>query len=127
MSTATTLGVQVDVESRYHPEHSDPSSKVWLFSYKVRITNHSDRAVQLVSRRWTITHGNGREEQVHGRGVVGEQPLLDPGERFEYTSFCQLETSMGAMHGTYQLVRDDGSTFDATINPFTLADPDELN
>jgi ApaG protein len=127
MSTATTRGVRVDVRSRFHPEHSDLPGKVWLFSYAVTITNLGEETVQLLSRHWVITHGTGRREEVRGPGVVGEQPVIDPGERFEYTSFCQLEASMGSMHGSYQLVTEAGTAFDATIAPFTLADPETMN
>lgn len=127
MSRATTRGVQVSVRSKYHPEYSEPSAKQWFFSYTVDIANAGERPVQLKSRHWIITHASGREEEVRGEGVVGETPRLEPGEEFSYTSFCQLESDLGAMHGTYKVMTDDGEEFDVEIAPFTLADPDTLN
>ncbi len=127
MSQAVTKGVRVEVLSRFHPEQSDPSNRFWFFSYTVRISNESEVPVQLVSRHWVITDATGHEEHVRGPGVVGQQPRLAPEESFEYTSGCPLTTSMGTMHGTYQLVLDDGTEFDAEIAPFTLADPLSLN
>lgn len=127
MSVAMTRDIEVRVMPRYHPEHSDTASERWFFSYTVRITNRGEHTVQLLTRHWFITNAEGRTEEVRGAGVVGEQPTLAPGESFTYTSFCPLDTSLGAMHGTYGFVTDGGEHFDATIAPFTLADPDELN
>jgi ApaG protein len=126
-SLASTRGVEVEVESRYHPERSDPGGGQWFFSYTVRITNHGKRTVQLVSRHWVITDGNGHVEHVRGPGVVGEQPVLAPGGSFEYTSACPLPTSLGSMAGTYQMVEEGGGQFDAEIAAFSLADPASLN
>ncbi len=127
MSEAVTQGVRVHVRSRYHEEQSYPGNRFWFFSYTVRISNESDAPVQLVSRHWIITDATGHEEHVRGPGVVGQQPLLQPGASFEYTSGCPLTTSMGTMHGTYQMRPDVGDEFDAAIAPFTLADPLTLN
>lgn len=127
MSTATTRGLTVDVEPRYHPERSDPSRRQWFFSYTVTVANAGSQPVQLLRRHWVITTADGREQHVRGPGVVGEQPRLEPGERFTYTSFCPLDTSLGAMHGSYEMAYDDGTTFEAAIAPFTLAEPGSLN
>jgi ApaG protein len=120
-STATTRGVQVEVESEYVEERSEPSQNRYFFAYHIRITNQGDETVKLISRHWIITNSDGASEEVQGPGVVGEQPRLEPGESFEYTSFCPLTTPVGVMHGTYQMVTDDGDAFDATIAPFTLS------
>jgi ApaG protein len=127
MSDTVTEGVRVRVDARYHPERSQPLRGYFFFSYTVRIGNEGAVPVQLRSRHWQITDANGTVEHVRGPGVVGEQPRLLPGEGFEYTSACPLPTSLGSMEGTYEMVRDDGSTFDAVIGAFTLADPDSLN
>jgi ApaG protein len=127
MSDATTRGVRVRVESAYVPERSAPRDSQYFFAYRIRITNTGQETVQLVSRRWLITDGNGNVEHVQGPGVVGEQPVIAPGESFEYTSFCPLTTPIGSMHGTYQMVTASGTAFDATIAPFSLAVPHALN
>lgn len=127
MSEAVTQGVRVHVRSRFHEEQSDPANRFWFFSYTVRITNEGDHPVKLLSRHWVITDATGHEEHVRGPGVVGQQPLLQPGESFEYTSGCPLTTSMGTMHGSYQMQADDDPAFDAAVAPFTLADPLSLN
>jgi ApaG protein len=122
-SEAVTNNVRVEVESQYAPERSQPFQNHWFFHYTVRISNEGDETVQLLSRHWIITDGNGHVEEVRGAGVVGEQPVLSPGESFEYTSGCQLKTSTGTMRGTYQMVTEDGSHFDVEIAPFALAEP----
>jgi ApaG protein len=127
MSNAITRGVRVRVESRYVPERSSPEQGYYFFAYRIRISNEGEEQVQLVSRRWTITDAHGRVEQVAGPGVVGEQPVLPPGQSFEYTSFCPLPTPIGSMHGTYQMVTANGVQFDAEIAPFSLAVPTALN
>lgn len=121
MSSAITRGVKVEVESEYVPDRSDPERSVYFFAYRVAISNVGDRTVRLVSRHWIITNADGKKEEVRGPGVVGEQPTLAPGESFEYTSFCPLNTPFGMMHGTYQMVDDRGEEFDAAIAPFTLS------
>lgn len=130
MSIAVTNGVKVDVRSRWLPERSDPGRRTWFFAYQVTITNEGERIVQLVSRHWVISNADGRIEHVRGPGVVGETPVLGPGQSFTYTSFCPLDTPVGAMHGEYQMVypEDRGEPgFDAVIAPFTLAVPSALN
>jgi ApaG protein len=122
-SEAVTNNVRVEVESQYAPERSQPFQNHWFFHYTVRISNEGDETVQLLRRHWIITDGNGHVEEVRGAGVVGEQPVLSPGESFEYTSGCQLKTSTGTMRGTYQMVTEDGSHFDIEIAPFALAEP----
>ena len=127
MSCAETRGIEVRVTSRYHPDQSSPTGGRWFFSYAVHIANRGDETVQLVARTWVITNAHGEQEEVRGEGVVGEQPVLAPGDAFAYTSFCPLDTSMGAMHGSFAMVTPEGDRFEAEIAPFTLADPDTLN
>jgi len=127
VSNAITQGIRVTVSSVYVPQQSSPTEHRYVFAYTVRIANEGTEPAQLRSRHWIITHGNGKVEQVRGPGVVGQKPLLRPGEHFEYTSGCVLETPRGSMHGTYQMHRPDGSTFDADIATFELAMPYSLN
>ncbi len=127
MSDAATRGVRVEVRSAYVPERSSPRDSHYFFTYRIRISNQGEETVQLLSRHWIITDGEGNVEHVRGPGVVGEQPVLKPGDSFEYTSFCPLATPIGSMHGTYQMVTADGSAFDAEIAPFSLAVPHALN
>jgi ApaG protein len=127
MSECTTQGVRIQVVSMYVPSRSEPDDEAYFFAYRVRIDNVGDEQVQLVSRHWVITDGNGRVQEVRGEGVVGEQPVLSPGESFEYTSACPLGTRVGTMQGTYQMVGVSGEGFDAEIAPFTLAVPSALN
>lgn len=127
MSNATTKGIRVSVQAQYVPEQSSPRSRRYVFAYTVRIANEGDEPAQLRSRHWVITDGDGKVEEVRGPGVVGQQPLLRPGEQFEYTSGCVLTTARGEMHGTYQMFRPDGSAFDAVIAPFALGLPYSLN
>jgi ApaG protein len=127
LSLATTRGVRVEVQSRYLPERSSPRDSHYFFTYRIRISNLGEETVQLVSRHWIITDGGGRVEEVQGPGVVGEQPVLEPGQSFEYSSFCPLPTPIGSMHGSYQMVTSGGSRFEAEIAPFSLAVPSALN
>jgi ApaG protein len=122
-SEAVTNNVRVEVESQYAPERSQPFQNEWFFDYTVRITNERDETVQLLSRHWIITDATGHVEEVRGPGVVGEQPVLGPGESFQYTSGCPLRTSTGVMRGTYQMVTEDGDHFDIEIAPFALHEP----
>lgn len=121
MSDATTHGIRVQVRSEYVHEQSDPASNAYFFAYHVRVSNVGDRAAKLISRHWVITNSNGEVREVRGPGVVGEEPHLAPGQTFEYSSFCPLETPIGTMHGSYQMVTDAGEHFEARIAPFTLA------
>ena len=123
----TTRGIQIEVRSEYLPGRSAPRESSYFFQYHVRIANVGDETAQLVSREWIITNADGEVERVKGPGVVGEQPVLPPGTSFDYTSFCELKTSVGSMHGSYQMVTASGDRFDAIIAPFTLAIPNALN
>lgn len=127
MSSAVTEGIRVEVKSAYRPDRSEPASSRWLFTYTVTIRNEGDAPAQLVARHWIITDANGDREEVQGDGVVGHQPRLSAGEQFEYTSFCILKTAHGSMRGSYRMVRDDGSVFQAAIAPFPLVVPGTLN
>ncbi|MGE0711025.1 MAG: Co2+/Mg2+ efflux protein ApaG [Planctomycetota bacterium] len=126
-SSATTRGVRVEVLAQYVPSHSAPAEQRFFFAYRVRIKNEGDEPVQLVSRHWVITDAAGRVEHVRGPGVVGEQPRLLPGEEHEYTSFCPLPTTSGSMRGSYRMLKDDGSAFDAEVATFSLLVPQLLN
>jgi ApaG protein len=127
VSTATSEGIRVNVRSVYVPEQSSPRARRYVFVYTVNIANEGDTAAQLRSRHWVITDGDGRVEEVRGPGVVGQQPLLNPGDHFEYTSGCVLTTPRGEMRGSYQMYRPDGTSFEANIAPFTLTLPYSLN
>lgn len=127
MSEAITEGIRVTVKSIFVPEQSNPAENLYFFAYNVTISNESDEPVQLLSRHWIITDGTGRVEEVQGEGVVGETPYLNPGEAFNYTSFCPLPTEFGQMHGKYGMIRPDGRQFDAVIAPFTLIEPYTIN
>ena len=127
MSDEITEGVRVSVRAFYVPERSSPDQEHFFFAYTVRIQNEGKEPAQLVSRHWIITDARGHVEHVKGPGVVGETPRLEPGEAFEYTSYCPLTTSSGSMKGSYQMVRDDGRGFDARIGVFTLMATHMLN
>lgn len=120
MSEAVTNEVRVEVLSRHSTENSRPHLGEWVFQYTVRITNQGADTVQLISRHWIITDALDHVEEVKGPGVIGEQPVLAPGESFKYSSWCPLKTPTGMMHGTYQMLREDGSQFDIEIAPFAL-------
>ncbi len=120
ISEAVTNDIRVEVLSRYSAENSRPLEDNWIFQYTVRITNQGSETVQLISRHWIITDGAQNTEEVQGPGVVGEQPVLAPGESFQYSSWCPLKTPTGKMHGTYQMVRANGNQFDIEIAPFAL-------
>lgn len=120
MSEAVTNHIRVEVLSQPSPENSRPQQGEWVFQYTVRITNQGTETVQLRSRHWIITDAQDHVEEVKGPGVVGEQPVLGPGESFKYSSWCPLKTPMGMMHGTYQMVSAGGNQFDIEIAPFAL-------
>jgi ApaG protein len=120
ISEAVTDGVRVEVIARHAAENSRPDQGEWVFQYTVRITNQSSETVQLISRHWIITDAFEHVEEVRGPGVVGEQPTLAPGESFKYSSWCPLKTPTGMMHGTYQMVRPGGESFEIEIAPFGL-------
>jgi ApaG protein len=127
MSDTTTRGIRVQVESFYDEERSAPDESYYFFAYQVRISNEGEETAQLMSREWIITDAQGQQQRVQGPGVVGEQPVLGPGESFEYTSFCPLATPVGVMQGSYQMVTRGGERFDAEIAPFSLAVPHAVN
>ena len=127
MSDTTTRGIRIQVNSQYIPDRSSPRDGEYFFTYHVRISNVGSETSQLVSRDWIITNAEGEVERVKGPGVVGQQPVLPPGGSFEYTSFCTQRTTVGSMHGSYQMLTDKGEQFDAVIAPFTLAIPNALN
>ena len=127
MSEAVTNQIRVEVLSRYSPENSHPLEGAWVFEYTVRITNHGSDTVQLASRHWIITDALEHVEEVKGPGVVGEQPILEPGESFKYSSWCPLKTPIGTMRGTYQMVGAGGNEFDIEIAPFALKAPYTVN
>jgi ApaG protein len=120
-SEAVTEGVRVSVVSKYLAQQSAPDNDRFVFAYTVTLTNEGEREVKLQTRHWVITDANDHVEEVRGEGVVGEQPSLQPRQSFRYTSGCVLRTPWGTMHGSYQMVRDDGHRFDARIDPFLLA------
>ena len=120
ISDAVTNDIRVEVLSQHSPENSRPSQGQWVFQYTVRITNQGTGTVQLISRHWIITDALDHVEEVKGPGVVGEQPILAPGQSFKYSSWCPLQTPTGMMHGTYQMAGADGNQFDIQIAPFGL-------
>ncbi|HCU23979.1 MAG TPA: Co2+/Mg2+ efflux protein ApaG [Deltaproteobacteria bacterium] len=120
-STAKTRDILVEVESEYDLERSDPQNSYYFFVYHIKITNQGRQTAQLLSRHWIITDAEGNVEEVRGPGVVGEQPVLKPGESFSYTSACPLKTPTGKMQGVYQMVLENGEKFDAEIASFELA------
>ena len=127
ISDAVTHDVRVEVIARYAEEHSQPMEARWVFQYTVRITNLGSDTVQLISRHWIITDAQGLVQEVRGLGVVGAQPLLQPGETFEYTSGTSIATPVGTMRGAYQMVAQDGTRFEAAIPEFTLSVPRVLH
>ncbi|MCK6506545.1 Co2+/Mg2+ efflux protein ApaG [Myxococcota bacterium] len=126
-SDTVTRGVRVQVQPEFLPDQSSPEDKLWVHAYHVTITNEGADTVQLVSRHWVITNADGKEEHVRGPGVVGFQPVLAPGESFQYSSGCPLDTAVGSMHGSFQMIDRGGARFDAAVGPFTLAEPFALN
>jgi ApaG protein len=126
-SVTTTDGVRITVKPAYWPERSSPEAGQFAFMYTVEITNMGQQAAQLRSRHWIITDANGKVEEVRGEGVVGKQPRLEPGERFEYTSWAMLRTPFGTMRGSYFMVRPDGAQFEAKIGEFALTQPHALH
>ena len=122
-SDTVTQGVRVQVMAQYSPEQSQPLQNQWFFLYTVQISNEGIETVQLISRHWIITDADHHVKEVRGLGVVGKQPVLDPGESFQYTSGCPLSTPFGSMRGTYQMLKPDGERFDVEIAPFALTEP----
>lgn len=127
MKSPDPYHIDVAAVPRFLEEHSQPGQGRYAFAYTITIRNEGDVPAKLLTRHWVITHGNGKVEEVRGPGVVGEQPHLAPGEAFEYTSGAVLETPVGTMQGTYQMLADDGTAFDAPIPRFTLSVPRTLH
>jgi ApaG protein len=123
----TSHKIRVDVDTSYLAEQSNPAEQRYVFSYTITIRNEGSVPARLVTRHWVITDSNGKVQEVRGEGVVGEQPYLKPGQGFRYSSGAVLETPVGAMQGSYQMVADDGEQFDAPIAAFRLAMPGLLN
>ena len=117
----------VDVETSYIPEQSDPENNHYVFSYTITIKNHGSIAAKLLSRHWIITNADGDTQEVRGEGVVGEQPHIQPGEGYRYTSGTVLQTPVGSMQGSYQMIADDGQKFECPISPFTLSMPNQIH
>ena len=123
----TNCEIRIQVTTSYVDEQSDPDQDRYVFAYTITIANEGEVPAQLISRHWVITDANGKVQEVSGDGVVGEQPHLDPGEVFRYSSGAVLDTPVGAMQGMYRMQTDSGINFDAPIAPFTLAVPGVLN
>ena len=119
--------IRVEVDTSYLADQSDPKDKRYVFSYTITIRNEGSVPARLLTRHWIITDSNGKVQEVRGEGVVGEQPYLKPGQGFRYSSGAVLETPVGAMQGSYQMVSDDGDHFDAPIAAFRLAMPGLLH
>lgn len=119
--------IQIDVQTRYMDEQSSPDDSRYVFSYTITISNKGEYPAKLVNRHWLITDAEGGVEEVRGRGVVGEQPYLEPGEQFQYTSGTILKTPVGSMEGSYGMVTDEGVQFEAVIPAFSLAIPKILH
>lgn len=119
--------IRIQVATSYVDDQSEPDAGRYVFAYTITISNDGEKAAKLLSRHWVITDANGKVQEVSGDGVVGEQPYLEPGERFRYSSGAVLETPVGAMQGLYRMVAADGMSFDAPIAPFTLAVPGLLH
>jgi ApaG protein len=115
--------IRVDVDTSYLEDQSDPKERRYVFSYTITIRNEGNVPARLLTRHWIITDSNGKVQEVRGEGVVGEQPYLKPGQGFRYSSGAVLETPVGAMQGSYQMVADDGEQFDAPVAAFRLAMP----
>ena len=127
MAKKINYRITVAAQAFFLEEQSNPDRDRYVFAYTVQVLNQGNIAAKLLSRHWIITDANGKVEEVRGEGVVGEQPYLQPGEGFQYTSGTILETSVGSMKGSYQMLADDGVTFDAEIPPFVLSIPRTLH
>lgn len=119
--------IDVSVTSEYLADQSDSGTQRWVFAYHITIANRGDQTARLLTRHWVITDGEERVQEVHGEGVIGQQPSIPPGQSFKYSSGAILETPIGSMYGSYQMLADDGTCFDASIPAFTLAPPHSLH
>ena len=127
MDATSDYALEISVATQFLDDESDPDAERYVFAYTIRIRNLGRLPAQLINRHWVITDANGKIEEVRGEGVVGEQPRLEPGEQFTYTSGAILATSVGTMEGSYDMSGDDGTQFDAPILPFTLSVPRTLH
>ena len=127
MDETADYTLEIQIATRFLDEESRPDDDRYVFAYTIRIRNVGRLPAQLVSRHWIITDGNSNVQEVRGLGVVGEQPLLKPGEKYEYTSGCQLDTPVGTMRGSFQMTAEDGTQFEAEIAEFTLSIPRVLH
>lgn len=127
MSESSPYQITVEAVSQFVPDQSKPDDNHFVFAYTITVRNEGAVAAQLLSRHWVITDANGKVREVSGEGVVGEQPHVNPGEGFQYTSGAVLETSVGTMRGTYHMRADDGREFEAEIPEFTLSIPRTLH
>ena len=127
MTASDKHQIQIDVRTAYLPGQSEPGQNRYVFAYTITITNSGSVPARLVTRHWVIVDANEQKREVHGEGVVGEQPYLPPGTSFQYTSGTILETPVGMMSGSYQMIADDGTAFDAEIPSFTLSIPRTLH
>jgi len=127
MTEDSRYDIRVSVDTEYLEEQSNPEEEYFVFAYTIKIANSGTETAQLLTRHWIIEDSNKKVQEVHGEGVVGEQPVLKPGQEFIYTSGTMLETPVGSMRGSYQMRADDGTLFDATIEPFYLSQPRVLH
>lgn len=127
MAESKKYEIEIEVATQYLPEQSNPDEERYFFAYSITVTNTGTEAAQLISRHWVITDATGKIEEVRGLGVVGHQPFLKPGESFEYSSGCPLATPVGTMRGSYQMVAEDGTRFEAPVSEFILAMPRTLH
>ena len=128
MSTSSNnYGINVGVKTEFLAEQSDPSRNRYVFAYRITITNSGQQGAQLMSRKWIITDGDGKIQEVSGEGIVGQQPIIEPGQQHQYTSGTVLETKVGSMRGSYGMVASDGHEFIASIPTFTLSYPNALH
>ena len=127
MTSAITHEIKVSVETFYQSDYSYPMSQHFMFAYRITITNNSKEAIQLLRRHWFIVDGMGQRREVEGEGVVGEQPTIEPGEKYEYISGCDLKTDVGKMYGTYLMENSTGKIFHVVIPEFFMVSPMKLN
>ena len=127
MAESKRYEITVATKSTYLADQSDPGRNQYVFGYTIKLTNTGDVSAQLISRHWYITDGDHRVQEVKGLGVIGQQPVIKPGESYEYSSGVSIPTPVGTMRGTYQMVGEDGTTFEAPIAPFTLSVPRTLH
>jgi ApaG protein len=128
MVTAITQGIKISVDTSYEEGYSDSANEHFMFAYRIEIQNLSDSSIRLMRRKWLIFDSNGTQREVDGEGVVGEQPIINPGQSYQYVSGCNLKTEIGSMKGHYQMLRLDNETlFDVDIPEFQLIAPYKLN